>query len=403
VKEHHLPGILSGVALILLVVLLVSAEPIVSGEYASGKIVLYSDGSFRPIIYISNKMPTRWNMTRNIEGSFSNGKFHISASLRAHGDFSGSSYIVLVANMFLEDGVYRGDLLVTMPSFQLSIPQAIVIPYKDAFEFNATGTLFCPECGEFSNFISFVKSLGIDLTNVRYSGFNGSYNFVISGLISKAKLANTYMFSIAGSNIMFTLVRVSLKMNTTDYSLDVEISGNVDGDRIILPARSLRSVVFGDILVMEHVSSVEILPSEMKIYTTSQGTIVAEMFRFKFPNVNNPNVTLSVLAEQAPLSMYPLDFIELVPGDPYLSISRTNVTIEELPSVIVKIQQNTQTNKSPSSTQTSLQYSTSISPHPQQAFEQAEQGEPIMYIGTIVAVAIVAVIAVILLVVKAKK
>jgi len=123
----------------------------------------------------------------------------------------------------------------------------------------------------------------------------------------------------------------------------------VSDDRITPPSRSLRSVVFGDIFDIANTLTREVLLSDMKvyimkIYSVSFNNLVVGVVQDKVPGVGDPDATLREFAGRLEHLAYPVTSVELAPGDPYVSFSKSTVSLDEPSSVTVTMRQSSEGN-----------------------------------------------------------
>lgn len=407
----HGGNVKSRIKLVSLLVLSILAVSVVLPTVAVAnntqlKIIVYSDGSIKPIAYNHYDYDAYRNTTVSITGSFNNGKFRVAEKGYNSEGGGVTGDMKISATLYLKDGVYWGAFALYVKSpqgtVQVNIPQATIVDKGDRYEVNVSGTAVWLIPESFDDFVNSIKNFGFNITYLEYSGGNGNYTIKFTGSIDKARLAEHSTFSIINSNIVFTYVNVDIEFSSSSVFIAFTIDGDVNDDRIVLPSNSSVTFIYGNMNAFSNVSTVEILPSEMKIYNVNSTDDVIEFFRIKPSGVNDPTTTLRLFANT--LKGSSVTSIVLEPGDPYVSIPKTIVTPDELSSIVITVSQNTPSNTvtqpspiPPTSTPSTAGAST---PSPV-APNQSPQSSPLLYGGVLGAV-IVVIVVVVLLVAKKK-
>jgi len=102
-----------------------------------------------------------------------------------------------------------------------------------------------------------------------------------------------------------------------------------------LSSNSLRGVVFDNIFDIANTLTRDVLLSDMKvyimkIYSVSFDNLVARTVQDKVPGVGDPDAALREFAGRLEHLAYPVTLVELAPGDPYVSSSKSTVSLDEL-------------------------------------------------------------------------
>jgi len=341
-------------ALSILVASAILPAPATADYYYKMKVIVYSDGSFKPIFYLHSGYSADVNFVVNATGSLSNGEFNINMEIKSINPKPSeydTSVMKILGNLYLvESNTYRGDLMISVNNYYNSgyfnVSQATIVDKGDRYEVTVTADTACyGSCGDYGDFADYLKNLGFNLTSFSYENRNGVYVFEFSGSIPKSKVTSYYGFSIVNSNMMITRVHIEYEIGASVFYLNIALNGRVNGDELVLPAESLNTVIFG-VIPKLNVTKVRILPSTMKIYTINSTDMVIELFRIKLEGVSNPDTAVKTFISQVTSQESGIQSIELAPGDPRVSVSKETITPGELSFVSITVRPDIRNNTS---------------------------------------------------------
>ena len=336
------------------------------GKYTNLKLVMYSDGSFKPIIRSNDCGDTECCQAQiNINGVFKDdGKFTVTGKI--FGENTGYEYsdwgnrtLILKASISKENSVYMGSLTLNYVdsggSAILNIQKAMIRENPDTYDIYVKG--FIESTGEYSEEIDsliaaismysqLLEGMNITVREFNFTGGNGNYVLVADITIPKNITSNgipvtdiedinqVYVYPPGANNtIDISLAVVNLEITKDEFSLNFTVKGEGKGGKLLIP---IYEIVSSDEQLARLPPSlvnktVEILPSEMRIYCEGD-SIVLELPRVKFKDIDDPEEVLRILSNITSSTPIP---VELVPGDEYISFSTSKTTLRGLSNVTV--------------------------------------------------------------------
>ena len=344
-----------------------------SGLYTNLKLIMYSDGSFKPIIKSNDCGGENCCEAQiDISGVFKeNGEFTVTGRIfgedtSSYGDW-GNRTLIIKGSISKEAGVYSGSLSLNYVdsdgSVLLNIQRLTVKESQDMYDIYAKGMI--ESTGKYSKDIDsliasismysqLLEGMNITVREFNFTGGDGNYVFVVDVSVPKNMTSSgipvtdmggtnqVYVYPPGANNtIDVSLAVVNLEITKNRFNLQFTVKGEGKGGKLLIP---IREIVSSDEELARLPPSlanrtIEILPSKMKIYCEGD-SIVLELPKVKIVGVDDPEKVLKILSNIS--STTPVS-VDLEPGDEYISFSTSKTTLKGLSSVTVKTSTPSQT------------------------------------------------------------